>query len=115
MAFGQEIAKYVNATEKTQEGKNDKKGESEKGGTAQTVQATASTEEKNEGTLKPALWPLIRQVSIRARAAALSTGAILVDLPGKYPFERESGMVHDKWLKVLRIQTLREIKSQKTI
>ena len=57
------------------------------------MQATTSMEEANEGTVKPALWPLIRLVSIRSRAAALSTGAILVDLPGKYPFERESGMM----------------------
>jgi hypothetical protein len=30
----------------------------------------------------PAYWPLIRQVRIRCKALALSTGAILVDLPG---------------------------------
>jgi hypothetical protein len=29
-----------------------------------------------------ALWPLIRQVNVRCSAAALSTGAVLVDLPG---------------------------------
>jgi hypothetical protein len=30
----------------------------------------------------PAYWPLIRQVRVRCNAKALSTGAILVDLPG---------------------------------
>jgi hypothetical protein len=30
----------------------------------------------------PALWPLIRQVNVRCNAGALSSGAILVDLPG---------------------------------
>lgn len=30
----------------------------------------------------PALWPLIRQVNVRCNAQALSTGAVLVDLPG---------------------------------
>ncbi|KAI0079668.1 hypothetical protein K474DRAFT_1683062 [Panus rudis PR-1116 ss-1] len=30
----------------------------------------------------PAFWPLIRQVNVRCNARALSTGAILVDLPG---------------------------------
>jgi hypothetical protein len=30
----------------------------------------------------PALWPLIRQVRVRCPSAALSTGAVLVDLPG---------------------------------
>jgi hypothetical protein len=78
----------VNATEKTQEGKNAK---TEKG-TVRAEQATTSMEEENEGMVKPALWPLIRLVSIRSRAAALSTGTVLVDLPGKYPIERKSGM-----------------------
>ena len=31
-----------------------------------------------------AFWPLIRQVNVRCSARALSTGAILVDLPGVY-------------------------------
>jgi hypothetical protein len=31
---------------------------------------------------QPAFWPLIRQVAVRCNAKALSTGAILVDLPG---------------------------------
>jgi hypothetical protein len=35
-------------------------------------------EQKNDG----ALWPLIRQVNVRCSSAALSSGAILVDLPG---------------------------------
>ena len=35
--------------------------------------------EKDDG---PAYWPLIRQVRVRCNARALSTGAILVDLPG---------------------------------
>lgn len=85
----------MNATEKTlqKEGKNDK---NEKGGTVRTEQATTSTE---EATLKPAYWPLIRQVTIRTRAAALSTGAILVDLPGKYLLEGKFGMAHDKMVK----------------
>ena len=30
----------------------------------------------------PAYWPLIRQVRVKCNARALSTGAILVDLPG---------------------------------
>ena len=30
----------------------------------------------------PAFWPLIRQVRVKCNAKALSTGAILVDLPG---------------------------------
>jgi hypothetical protein len=30
----------------------------------------------------PALWPLIRQVNVRCPSAVLSTGTVLVDLPG---------------------------------
>lgn len=30
----------------------------------------------------PAFWPLIRQVRVKCNSKALSTGAILVDLPG---------------------------------
>lgn len=30
----------------------------------------------------PAFWPLIRQVNVRCNSQALSTGAVLVDLPG---------------------------------
>jgi hypothetical protein len=38
---------------------------------------------KNNDNLKePALWPLIREVNIRCASAALSTGVVLVDLPG---------------------------------
>ncbi len=86
MTFGQEIGKYVNATERSSQkgGKNDKK-EGEKGEAGE-----AMAEDTNEETsMKPALWPLIRQVTIRCRADALSTGAILVDLPGGYSLQPE--------------------------
>lgn len=36
----------------------------------------------SEDANAPALWPLIRLVNVRCNAKALSTGAILVDLPG---------------------------------
>lgn len=74
----------MNATERSSQkgGKNDKKeGEKEEAG-------EAMAEDTNEESLKPALWPLIRQVTIRCRADALSTGAILVDLPGKYSLQQ---------------------------
>lgn len=32
----------------------------------------------------PAFWPLIRQVHVLCNAEALSTGAVLVDLPGGF-------------------------------
>jgi hypothetical protein len=41
-----------------------------------------STDSDRRLNTKPALWPLVRHVNIRCNAKALSTGAILVDLPG---------------------------------
>ncbi|KAG2135905.1 uncharacterized protein EDB93DRAFT_1303704 [Suillus bovinus] len=62
--FAKEIAKYIDSKDRKRGGKKDKKKE---------------TKKKDYG---PALWPLIRQVNVRCNAQALSTGAILVDLPG---------------------------------
>ncbi|KDQ17601.1 hypothetical protein BOTBODRAFT_64068 [Botryobasidium botryosum FD-172 SS1] len=45
-----------------------------------TQAATDSDMERDEDG--PALWPLIRQVKVRCSSQALSTGAVLVDLPG---------------------------------
>lgn len=44
---------------------------------------TSRKKDKKDEVDAPALWPLIRQVNVRCSSAALSTGAILVDLPGK--------------------------------
>lgn len=38
--------------------------------------------DKNKDQDAPVYWPLIRQVNVRCNARALSTGAVLVDLPG---------------------------------
>ncbi|KAG8961273.1 hypothetical protein FRC03_005582 [Tulasnella sp. 419] len=63
-AFGKEIAKYIDSKEKKR-GKKDKKDKDKK--------------DKSEG---PAYWPLVKTVKVRCPADALSTGAVLVDLPG---------------------------------
>ncbi|KAG7097036.1 hypothetical protein E1B28_004429 [Marasmius oreades] len=88
-AFAKEIAKYIDSKEKNR-GKKDKK----KDGTGKTTEKSlmdkvreasgAGTSKKNEKNdpNAPAFWPLIRQVNVRCRANCLSTGAILVDLPG---------------------------------
>lgn len=44
--------------------------------------ATGRGKDKKAEEDTPALWPLIRQVNVRCPSAALSTGAVLVDLPG---------------------------------
>ncbi|KAG1907278.1 uncharacterized protein F5891DRAFT_940152 [Suillus fuscotomentosus] len=66
--FAQEIAKYIDSKDQKRGGKKDK-----------TKDKNKETKKKDHG---PALWPLIRQVNVRCNAQALSTGAILVDLPG---------------------------------
>ncbi|KAL5527490.1 hypothetical protein ACEPAG_6281 [Sanghuangporus baumii] len=60
--FAKEIAKYIDSKDEKRSKKKDK-------------------EKKKDGN-GPALWPLIRQVNVRCNSRALSTGAVLVDLPG---------------------------------
>ncbi|KAK0191014.1 hypothetical protein F5146DRAFT_1196144 [Armillaria mellea] len=97
--FVAEIAKYIDSKDQSR-GKKDKKNkrsaekEEEKGQTimekiqAATKKSGANATKKRssdkESNIKdaPALWPLIRQVNVRCAAKALSTGTVLVDLPG---------------------------------
>ncbi|ESK97641.1 hypothetical protein Moror_17503 [Moniliophthora roreri MCA 2997] len=78
--FANEIAKYIDSKEKR--GKDKKKKEKEKS-LMDIMRNTAggSKKEKNDPNA-PAFWPLIRQVNVRCKAPCLSTGAVLVDLPG---------------------------------
>ncbi|RPD61950.1 hypothetical protein L226DRAFT_613292 [Lentinus tigrinus ALCF2SS1-7] len=62
--FGKEISKYIDSKDQKRGDKKDKKKDKK---------------DKDDG---PAYWPLIRQVRVSCNAKALSTGAILVDLPG---------------------------------
>ncbi|KAJ7507726.1 hypothetical protein B0H11DRAFT_1968347 [Mycena galericulata] len=68
-SFALEIAKYIDSKER--KGSKDKKKDKDN-----------KKKEKAKDPNTPALWPLIRQVNVRCSAAALATGAILVDLPG---------------------------------
>ncbi|KAL5530325.1 hypothetical protein ACEPAF_6582 [Sanghuangporus sanghuang] len=61
--FAKEIAKYIDSKDEKRSKKKDK-------------------EKKKKDGNGPALWPLIRQVNVRCNSCALSTGAVLVDLPG---------------------------------
>ncbi|KAG2369878.1 hypothetical protein BDR07DRAFT_1526349 [Suillus spraguei] len=78
--FAQEIAKYIDSKDQKRGSKKDKIKVFD--GSLMSL----ITKDKNKETKKkdhgPALWPLIRQVNVRCNAQALSTGAILVDLPG---------------------------------
>jgi hypothetical protein len=69
--FAVEIAKYIDSKDQRRGKDKDKKKDKK------------DKKDKNKDANTPALWPLIRQVNVRCSAAALATGAILVDLPGK--------------------------------
>ncbi|KAH8106194.1 hypothetical protein BXZ70DRAFT_422562 [Cristinia sonorae] len=93
--FAKEIGKYIDSKDqkrgdkkkdkKTKEKQKDKsKGASilEKFRQDLTARTKAANKDPSDDPNGPAFWPLIRQVNVRCNAAALSTGAILVDLPG---------------------------------
>lgn len=61
--FGQAIAKFIDSKDQ------------------KSARGRPGQREKSKPT-EPALWPLIRVVRIRVKAQALSSGALLVDLPG---------------------------------
>ncbi|KAG0709554.1 hypothetical protein DFH29DRAFT_792939, partial [Suillus ampliporus] len=81
--FTQEIAKYIDSKDQKRGEKKDKKDKSHP---SDNPLMSMLSKDRNKTTKKkdngPALWPLIRQVNVRCNAQALSTGAILVDLPG---------------------------------
>jgi len=88
--FAKEIAKYIDSKDQKR-GKKDKeeKEKEKKQGLMATVRAMNAQHPRNiekpktsPGDDQCALWPLIRQVNVLCKAAALSTGAVLVDLPG---------------------------------
>jgi hypothetical protein len=85
--FGKEIAKYIDSKDQKRGDKKDKKKDKAKEpslmdkvrkAAGQSVTARRDGPKGEEA----AYWPLIRQVTVRCPSKALSTGAILVDLPG---------------------------------
>ncbi|OCH93605.1 hypothetical protein OBBRIDRAFT_832536 [Obba rivulosa] len=91
--FAKEIAKYIDSKEKRGEKKPKKDKEKDKSKDkepslmdkvfkAALTKDTSSKKKDNDTSNDPAFWPLIRQVNVKCNARALSTGAILVDLPG---------------------------------
>lgn len=85
-AFAKEIAKYIDSKDHKRGKKDKEKSKPKEPSLMDKVRKIAgtSTSKKTDqdDADAPALWPLIRQVNVRCRANALSTGAILVDLPG---------------------------------
>jgi hypothetical protein len=96
--FAKEIGKYIDSKDQKRGSKKDKDNEKKKSkgpSLMDKVRSAAGLPNRNlaTGTSKkandpdaPALWPLIRQVNVRCHAEALSTGAVLVDLPGAFHF-----------------------------
>jgi hypothetical protein len=84
-AFAEEIGKYIDSKEAR--GKKNKKDKKDDGKSLmdKVREAAGQSKKKDKADANaPAFWPLIRQVNVRCNAACLSTGAILVDLPGSY-------------------------------
>ncbi len=74
--FAKEISKYIDSKDQKRGDKKDKKKGKDKG------KDKDKDKKKEKEKEEPAYWPLIRQVCVWCNAKALSTGAILVDLPG---------------------------------
>lgn len=92
-SFGKEIAKYIDSKDqkrgdkknKSKDKQKEKENDQETRGSsllAKFKKDHAKKKDKNDDSDGPAFWPLIRQVNVRCSAPALSTGALLVDLPG---------------------------------
>ncbi|KAG5637833.1 hypothetical protein H0H81_003038 [Sphagnurus paluster] len=82
-AFAKEIGKYIDSKDQKRGDKKDKHKKSKEKSLMDKVRdASGKARSKDVDADAPALWPLIRQVNVRCNAAALSTGAVLVDLPG---------------------------------
>ncbi|KAJ3999535.1 Dynamin family-domain-containing protein [Lentinula boryana] len=76
--FREEIAKYIDSKDQSR-GKKDKKDKKNDETLMDKVRVGAS---KKKDPNVPAFWPLIRQVNVQCPAECLSSGCVLVDLPG---------------------------------
>lgn len=87
--FAHEIAKYIDSKDQKRGDKKDKKKKDEEKAKAKegpslmdTLRGKDKPKKDKDNSEGPAFWPLIRQVNVRCNSQALSTGAVLVDLPG---------------------------------
>ncbi|KAH9482911.1 Nuclear GTPase SLIP-GC [Psilocybe cubensis] len=85
-SFAKEIGKYIDSKDQKR-GSKDKSEKKKEPSLMDQVRKSAGMGREKTKSGAPdadsaALWPLIRQVNVRCRAEALSTGAVLVDLPG---------------------------------
>ncbi|KII94798.1 hypothetical protein PLICRDRAFT_86263 [Plicaturopsis crispa FD-325 SS-3] len=76
--FALEIGKYIDSKDQKRGDKKDKDKKKHKDKDARQPKNNHNNDERSQS----ALWPLIRQVSVRCPSPCLSTGVILVDLPG---------------------------------
>jgi hypothetical protein len=79
--FSEEIAKYIDSKDQSR-GKDKKKKKKDEKSLMDKVRDAAGASKKKKDHNAPAFWPLIRQVNVRCSAECLSSGCILVDLPG---------------------------------
>ncbi|KAI0049607.1 hypothetical protein FA95DRAFT_1556704 [Auriscalpium vulgare] len=83
-SFAKDIAEYIDSKDQKRDKKKEKEKAKDKGEKSliDILKDRGKDKTKERSSEGPAFWPLIRQVNVRCNAGALSTGAILVDLPG---------------------------------
>ncbi|KAE9410407.1 hypothetical protein BT96DRAFT_931168 [Gymnopus androsaceus JB14] len=79
--FSEEIAKYIDSKDQSRGKKDKKKKKKDEKSLMDKVRDIAGASKKKDHNA-PAFWPLIRQVNVRCHAECLSSGCVLVDLPG---------------------------------
>ncbi|KAJ3785098.1 hypothetical protein GGU10DRAFT_428153 [Lentinula aff. detonsa] len=77
--FREEIAKYIDSKDQSR-GKKDKKDKKNDEKSLMDKVRVGASKKKDPNV--PAFWPLIRQVNVQCPAECLSSGCVLVDLPG---------------------------------
>lgn len=91
--FAKEISKYIDSKDQKRGDKSKKAKAKDKDKGTSLMDRLREQNKKGSGSASgskskdndengPAYWPLIRQVQVKCGSRALSTGCILVDLPG---------------------------------
>ncbi|KAI0069058.1 hypothetical protein BV25DRAFT_1817993 [Artomyces pyxidatus] len=84
--FAKDIAEYIDSKDQKRGDKKKKDKDADKSKPKEKslmdILKDNNQSKPKDSSEGPAFWPLIRQVNVRCNSPALSTGAILVDLPG---------------------------------
>jgi hypothetical protein len=99
--FAKEISKYIDSKDQQRGEKKDKDKEpgEKRDKEKEKAERQKERERREKMAAEPALWPLIRLVQVRCPSKALSTGAILVDLPGVADANAARGNIAKDYMK----------------